>query len=132
MGLFGSRTQKKPRQENDKTASYDDALRTGASIGKLITNIWNSQKNPGKAYVLNRRVHHGEVGILLGLSNLIKKSRPATAGVFSGLGDALAQDDIADKEEWFSFKKKEDKTKLETSTTEPERNDIEKENMDQN
>jgi hypothetical protein len=78
MGLFGGNSKKKLRQKNDKTVSYDDALRAGSSIGKLITNIWNSQKNPGKAYLLNRRVHHGEVGILLGLSNLIKKSRPAT------------------------------------------------------
>jgi hypothetical protein len=128
MGLFGSRTKRKPRQKVDKTTSYDDALRTGSSIGKLITNIWNSQKNPGKAYILNRRVHHGEVGILLGLSNLIKKSRPATAGVMSGLGEALSQDDIADKNDWFSFKKKEDKTNLKTATAEPERND--KENID--
>src|SRR6476619_7076585 len=128
MGLFGSRTKKEPRQKNDKTVSYDDAVQTGSSIGKLIANIWNSQKNPGKAYILNRRVHHGEVGILLGLSNLIKKSRPSTAGVFSGLGEALAQDDIADKEEWFSFKKKETKTNLETSTSEQERNDNVKEN----
>ena len=122
MGLFGGGSKKKLRQKNDKTVSYDDALRAGSSIGNLITKIWNSQKNPGKAFVLNRRVHHGEIGILLGLSNLIKKSRPATAGVFSGLGEALAQDDIADKEEWFSFKKKEDKTNLETSTSEQERN----------
>jgi hypothetical protein len=128
MGLFGRSSKKKPAQKHDKIVSYDDALRTGSSIGKLITNIWNSQKNPGKAYVLNRRVHHGEVGILLGLSNLIKKSRPATAGVFSGLGEALAQDDIADKEEWFSFKKKEDKTNLEISKSEQERNGNEKEN----
>jgi hypothetical protein len=62
------------------------------------------------------------------LSNLIKKSRPATAGVFSGLGDALAQNDIADKEEWFSFKEKEDKTKLKKFAIEPERKDNEKEN----
>jgi hypothetical protein len=130
MGLFGNRTKKEPRQENDKTTSYDDALRTGSSIGKLITNIWNSQKNPGKAYILNRRVHHGEVGILLGLSKLIKKSRSATAGVMSGVGEALSQDDIADKDEWFSFKKKEDKTNLKTATTKPERNDNEKENSD--
>ena len=41
---------------------------------------------------------------------------------FSGLGEALAQDDIADKEEWFSFKKKEDKTNLETSMSQQERN----------
>ena len=127
MGLFGRINKKKLAQKDDKTVSYDDAVRTGSSIGKLITNIWNSQKNPGKAYILNRRVHHGEVGILLGLSNLIKKSRPSTAGVFSGLGEALAQDDIADEEEWFSFKKKEVKTKLKT---EPERNDKEKENTD--
>jgi hypothetical protein len=127
MGLFDTISKKKPAQKDDKIVSYDDALRTGSSIGKLITNIWNSQKNPGKAYLLNRRVHHGEVGILLGLSNLIKKSRPATAGVFSGLGEALAQDDIADKEEWFSFKKKVDKTNLETSTSEQERNDNVKE-----
>ena len=116
MGLFGRINKKKPAQKDAKTVSYVEALRTGASIGKLITNVWNSQKNPGKAYLLNRRVHHGEIGILLSLSNLIKKSRPATAGVFSGLGEALAQDDIADKEEWFSFKKKEAKTNLEPST----------------
>lgn len=126
MGLFGRVNKKKPAQKDSKTVSYDEALRTGSFIGKLLTNIWNSQKNPGKAYLLNRRVHHGEVGILLALSNLIKKSRPATAGVFSGLGEALAQDDIADKEEWFSFKKKETKTNLEPST-EPERNNNEKE-----
>jgi hypothetical protein len=33
---------------NDKTPyTYDEALTTGYSIGKIITNIWNSfQKNP--------------------------------------------------------------------------------------
>jgi hypothetical protein len=71
MGIFGKRSKKKSEQKNDKTVSYDDALRTGSSIGKLITNIWNSQKKPAKAYILDRRVHHGEVGILLSLSNLI-------------------------------------------------------------
>jgi len=126
MGIFGKSSKKKLGQKNDKAVSYDDALRTGTSIGKLITNIWNSQKNPGKAYVLKRRVHHGEVGILLGLSNLIKKSRPATAGVFSGLGEALAQDDIADKDEWFSFKKKDNKANLETATEAKRNEDKEK------
>ena len=129
MGIFDKSSKKKSGQKNDKTVSYDDALRTGSSIGKLITNIWNSQKNPGKAYVLKRRVHHGEVGVLLGLSNLIKKSRPATAGVFSGLGEALAQDDIADKDEWFSFKKKDNKANLETAT-EAKRNEDKEESTD--
>ncbi len=88
--------------------SYDEALQAGTSIGRIVTNIWNSQKNPGKAYIFNRRVHHGEVGILLGLSNLFKKRRPDAAGVLSGLGEALSLDDMADKGEWFKFKKKED------------------------
>lgn len=52
------------------------ALQTGSSIGRIVTNIWNSQKSPGKAYIFKRRVHHGEVGILLGLSSLFKKDRP--------------------------------------------------------
>jgi hypothetical protein len=135
MGLFGNRNKKKTRQKYDKNPTYDEALRTGSSIGKLITNVWNSQKNPGKAYILNRRVHHGEVGILLGLSNLFRKSRPATAGVFAGLGEVLSKDDIADQAEWFTFKKKESKRNSEMSTkgistTESELNDNEKDNID--
>ena len=106
MDLFKHSTKKKTRL-NDKTPStYDEALTTGSSIGKIITSIWNSQKNPGKAYVLNRRIHHGEIGIL------------------SGIGEALSNDDIADKGEWFKFKKKENKTNLKTSTTETSRTEI--------
>ena len=135
MDLFKHNTKEKTRM-NDKTPStYDEALTTGSSIGKLITNIWNSQKNPGKAYILNRRIHHGEIGILLELSNLFKKSRPATAGILSGLGEALSNDDIADKDEWFKFKKKENETNLNTSTKEISGTEIggsktEKENPD--
>jgi len=51
------------------------------------------------------------------LSNLIKESRPATAGVFSGLGEVLVQDDIGNKDEWFSFKIKDSyKANSETPT----------------
>jgi hypothetical protein len=100
MNLF-SRLKK-----DNKAVSYDEALQAGTSIGRIATNIWNSQKNPGKAYFFNRRVHHGEVGVLLGLSNLFRKRRPDAAGVLSGLGEALSRGDIADKEEWFKFKKR--------------------------
>ena len=51
------------------------------------------------------------------MSNLIKESRPATAGVFSGLGEVLVQDDIGNKDEWFSFKIKDSyKANSETPT----------------
>ncbi len=105
--MYKRRKKSKTAKKADKPVSYDEALQAGNSIGRIVTNIWNSQKNPGKAYIFKRRVHHGEVGILLGLSNLFKKSRPDAAGVLSGLGEALSQDDIADKAEWFGFKKKE-------------------------
>ncbi len=82
------------------------AYQTGLDIAKLITSYWNSQKNPGKVYISNRRVHHGEIGSLLGLSNLFKKSQPIPTGILSGLGEGLAKDDYADKEQWFTFKKR--------------------------
>ena len=83
-----------------------DAYQTGLNIANLITYFWNSQKNPGKVYISNRRVHHGEIGSLLGLSNLLKKSQPVPSGILSGLGEGLVKDDYADKDEWFTFKKK--------------------------
>jgi hypothetical protein len=115
MNLFKHRNKVKVEKKPSKTVSYDEALQAGSSIGRIATNIWNSQKNPGKAYIFNRRVHHGEIGILLGLSSFFRKSRPDAAGVLSGLGDSLSQDDIADKEEWFKFKKKENARHLEIS-----------------
>jgi hypothetical protein len=106
MNLFKRRKVEKSKEIAKTKVSYDEALRAGSSIGRIATNIWNSQKNPGKAYIFNRRVHHGEIGVLLGLSSLFKKSRPDAAGVLSGLGEVLSQDDIADKKEWFQFKRR--------------------------
>ena len=98
------------------------------TIGKLITNLGICRKIQVRPNPLTEKVHHGEVGILLGLSKLIKKSKPATAGVFSGLGEALAQTGPRQQRKWSSFKKKEKKTNLETSMSEQERNDNVKEN----
>ena len=88
-----------------------DAHQTGLDIANLMTYFWSSQKNPSKVYISNRRVHHGEIGSLLGLSNLLKKSQPIPTGILSGLGEGLVKDDIADKDEWFTFKKRDDSTK---------------------
>jgi hypothetical protein len=81
----------------------------------LITSYWNSQEKPRKVYIFNRRVHHGEVG--LGLSNLFKKSQPIPTGILSGLGEGLAKDDYADRDEWFKFEKKPDDTLIPETTT---------------
>ncbi len=99
--LDNSSSNKSPIDENK------DAYQTGLNIANVIRYFWNSQKSPGKVYISNRRVHHGEVGSLLCLSNLFKKSQPTPTGILSGLGEGLVKDDYADKDEWFTFKKKE-------------------------
>lgn len=93
-----------------------DAYQIGLDIANLITYFWNSQKNPGKVYISNRRIHHGEIGSLLSLSNLFKKSQPIPAGILSGLGEGLIKDDYTDKDEWFTFEKKDDQQFSETKT----------------
>jgi len=52
-------------------------------------------------------INYDEIGSLLGLSNLFKKSQPIPTGILSGLGKGLAMDDYGDRREWFTFKKKE-------------------------
>jgi len=118
---------RKPTTPKKSATKEDDAIRenhkqafeTGLSIAKLLTSYWNSQRNPGKAYIFNRRVHHGEIGSLLGLSNLFKKSQPLPTGILSGLGEGLAKDDYHDREEWFTFKRKEKTPEPSNTTSEP-------------
>jgi hypothetical protein len=101
--------KKKMTQPDDKFSDKNkEAFRLGMSIAKLITYSWNSQEKPGKVYLFNRRVHHGGVGSLLGLSDLFKKFQPIPSGILSGLGEGLVKDDYADRDKWFKFEKKKD------------------------
>ena len=102
---------------NDDSASeYKKAVETGASIAKILTSKWNSQKKPGKVYVGNRRVHHGAVGSIMNLSNAFKKDEPTVTGIISGIGEGLVKDDYKDKDEWFKFNKKEDEVNESSSS----------------
>ena len=94
--------------DNDPLDKNKDAYQTGLNIADLVTYFWKLQKNPGKVYISNRRVHHGEIGSLLSVSRLFKKSQPIPAGILSGLGEGLIKDDYADKDEWFTFKIKDE------------------------
>jgi len=105
-------------QPDDKFSDKNkEAFRLGMSIAKLITYSWNSQEKPRKVYLFNRRVHHGGVGSLLGLSDLFKKFQPIPSGILSGLGEGLVKDDYADRDEWFKFEKKHDDTLVPESAT---------------
>lgn len=95
--------------DNDKKKNrqHEESFGLGSTIADILTSYWNSKENPSKVYIFNRRVHHGAIGALLGLSDLYKK-QPIITGILSGLGAGLAEDDYKDFKEWFLFKKKEE------------------------
>jgi hypothetical protein len=74
----------------------------GLQAAQTITTSWNSQANPPKVYVSDRRIHHGEVGVLVGLVGICKNDP-----YLVGFGTGLALDDLHDANEWFTFKKQE-------------------------
>jgi ferritin-like metal-binding protein YciE len=90
---------------NKKNEQPGDPFQIGSAIADILTSYWNSKQNPSKVYIFNRRVHHGAIGALLGLSALYKK-QPMITGILSGLGAGLAKDDYNDVKEWFLFKKR--------------------------
>jgi ferritin-like metal-binding protein YciE len=92
--------------ENNKD-NHNESFKVGSAVADMLTSYWNSQENPSKVYLFNRRVHHGAIGALLGLSSLYKKN-PLVTGILSGLGAGLKKDDYKDSKEWFLFRKKED------------------------
>ncbi|CAN5362360.1 hypothetical protein BH18THE2_BH18THE2_40850 [soil metagenome] len=84
-----------------------ESFNLGSAVADMLTSYWNSKENPSKVYLFNRRVHHGAIGALLGLSNLYKDN-PMITGIISGLGSGLQKDDYNDFKEWFLFKKRGD------------------------
>ena len=94
-------------EDGDNKKNHQESFRLGSTIADILTSFWNSKENPSKVYIFNRRVHHGAIGALLGLSDLYNKE-PIITGILSGLGAGLSKDDYKDFTEWFLFKKKEE------------------------
>jgi ferritin-like metal-binding protein YciE len=84
-----------------------ESFNLGSAVGDMLASYWNSKENPSKVYLFNRRVHHGAIGALLGLS-ILYKDNPIITGILSGLGSGLQKDDYNDFKEWFLFKKRGD------------------------
>jgi ferritin-like metal-binding protein YciE len=91
-----------------------ESFNLGSAVADMLTSYWSSKENPSKVYLFNRRVHHGTIGALLGLSNLYKDN-PMITGILSGLGSGLQKDDHNDFKEWFSFKKRGDEGEEKTT-----------------
>jgi ferritin-like metal-binding protein YciE len=87
-----------------------ESFKLGSAVADMLTSYWNLKGNPSKVYLFNRRVHHGTIGALLGLSSLYKNS-PMITSILSGLGAGLQKSDYNDFKEWFLFERKEDAAK---------------------
>lgn len=104
----------------------------GTTAAEILTSYWHSRHNqfpPPKIYFFNRRIHHGEIGILLGLSALFLRgtSNPsaAAASILTGVGIGLVKDDYLDIMNWFTFAKKNvDQNLTRVSTTKHEEKQV--------
>ena len=96
----------------------------GTTAAELLTSYWHSRHNqssPPKVYFFNRRIHHGEIGALLGLSALFLRgtSNPTAtaAAILTGMALGLVKDDYLDIMNWFKFTKKGDQKQTRVPTT---------------
>jgi hypothetical protein len=104
-------------------------IRGGVTLGitaaDILISYWNSRYNvPPKVYVLNRRIHHGEIGTLLALSSLLLRGTSiptATAAILAGIGIGLVKDDCGDIREWFKKRKIEDRKQTKTPVADQEK-----------
>jgi hypothetical protein len=93
----------------------EGGLILGLTVAEVIANYWKNRNraspggsppsSPQEVYFFNRRMHHGQIGVLLMLS-LFFRGTPVPVAILTGLGIGLVKDDYADFKEWFLFKKK--------------------------
>ncbi|MFB5600692.1 MAG: hypothetical protein ACE5SW_10760 [Nitrososphaeraceae archaeon] len=78
----------------------------GFIVAEIFTHYWKKNKL-SEVYIFNRRIHHGEIGVLLLFLLLSKGLSPSLVSIFTGLGIGLIKDDLKDISQWFTFKKRE-------------------------
>jgi hypothetical protein len=77
----------------------------GLAVSEITTYYWK-KKHPYKIYFFDRRIHHGEIGLLLLCILSLGKISPVLCSFIIGCGLGLVKDDVHDKSEWFKFQKR--------------------------
>jgi hypothetical protein len=77
----------------------------GFAISELISYYWK-KNNGSKFYIFDRRIHHGEIGVILLGILFMGKVPPFLSSFIIGVGLGLINDDQKDIKKWFKFKKK--------------------------
>jgi hypothetical protein len=103
----------------------EGGLMLGLTAAEVIAGYWNKryQTNPKepahppqKGYLFNRRMHHGQIGLLL-MIPLFFRGISVPAAILTGIGIGLVKDDYADIREWFHFKKRDEYESKERSVS---------------
>lgn len=80
-----------------------------AIVGLAVSQItirYLKKKYPSKVYLFERRIHHGEIGVLLLCIISMGKISPMLSSFVIGCGLGLMKDDLQDRSKWFKFQKK--------------------------
>ena len=77
----------------------------GFAISEITMHYWK-KKYRLKVYLFERRIHHGEIGVILLSILSIGKIPPILSSFVIGCGLGLIRDDLQDKSKWFKFQKK--------------------------
>ena len=77
----------------------------GFAVSEISVHYWK-KKNPSKVYFFERRIHHGEIGVILLCILSMGKISPILSSFVIGCGLNLIKDDFQDKSKWFKFHKK--------------------------
>jgi hypothetical protein len=77
----------------------------GLAVSQITIRYWK-KKYPSKVYLFERRIHHGEIGILLLCIISMGKISPMLSSFVIGCGLGLMKDDLQDRSKWFKFQKK--------------------------
>ncbi|GEM_PF-5491739 len=104
------RTSKRVNIAKTKFRTFND----GYKLGDKLVKAWNSQPNPPPVYIAGNRIHHGLVGVLLGLAGIVIE-QPALIG----LGTRLAIDDISDMPNWLNFENSSTQPQFQTGYVQP-------------
>ena len=77
----------------------------GLAVSQITIHYWK-KKYPSKVYLFERRIHHGEIGVLLLCIISMGKISPMLSSFVIGCGLGLMKDDLQDRSKWFKFQKK--------------------------
>ena len=77
----------------------------GFAISEITMHYWKKYY-PSKVYLFERRINHGEIGVILLSILSIGKIPPILSSFVIGCGLGLIRDDLQDKSKWFKFQKK--------------------------